>query len=379
MNTNRTARIPTYSRDPRSGRGFARYVDPKTKKRVRQWFPGEFGSAESRGSFREFILKFTGRHEATAARKNRERLKAISVAELMELWVADYARRFGERSKNVSAAVYAAAAACRDHAVVRAASFEAGDLRAIRERLAAEDRLSRDGVNRQVYAIRRAFRWAREESLIPASVPVDLEAVRGVPRNEGRSMPDPTTADAEVAKRIIEYLRTKPDKAAAGRVVAFLRWTGARPSEANRATVGMLAADQSRLVIPARLAKTSRDRVIPLNAEARAVVDEAITAGGSINPAAPIFQSSRGKPFTSSGILQAMTKAADALGLPRTTAYSLRRLAATEVLIATGSEAAAAAVLGHSTRSKVIERYTRNRADLAVTGAESIGRATMAG
>ena len=141
----------------------------------------------------------------------------------------------------------------------------------------------------------------------------------------------------------------------------------------------MLAADQSRLVIPARLTKTSRDRVIPLNAEARTVVDEAITAGGSINPAAPIFQSSRGKPFTSSGILQAMTKAADALGLPRTTAYSLRRLAATEVLIATGSEAAAAAVLGHSTRSKVIERYTRNRADLAVTGAESIGRATMAG
>jgi integrase len=270
-------------------------------------------------------------------------------------------------------------AACNDHAAVRAAEFEAGDLRAIRERLVAEDHLSRDGVNRQVYAIRRAFRWAREESLVPASVPVDLEAVRGVPRNEGRSTPDPETADAEVAQRIIQYLAASPDRAAAGRVVAFLRWTGARPSEANRATIGMLSADRSRLVIPARLAKTSRDRVVPLNAAARTVVNEAITAGGSIDPASPIFKSNRGQPFTSSGILQAMRKAAVALCLPRTTPYSLRRLAATEVLIATGSEAAAAAVLGHSTRSKVIERYTRNRADLAVSGAESIGRSSRAG
>ena len=40
MTTNPIARIPTYSRDPRSGRGFSRYVDAKTKKRIRQWFPG---------------------------------------------------------------------------------------------------------------------------------------------------------------------------------------------------------------------------------------------------------------------------------------------------------------------------------------------------
>ncbi len=207
-------RIPTYSRDPRSGRGFTRYVDRRLKKRIRKWFPGEFGSPESRAAFHEFILKFTGRAEKATARKARERLKAMSVAELMELWVADYARRFGERSKNTTAAGYAALAACKDHAAVRAAEFEAGDLRAIRERLVAEDHLSRDGVNRQIYAIRRAFRWAREESLVPASVPVDLEAVRGVPRNEGRSTPDPETADAEVAQRIIQYLAASRDRVA---------------------------------------------------------------------------------------------------------------------------------------------------------------------
>ena len=73
MTTNRTTRIPTYSRDPRSGRGFTRYTDPKTKKRTRQWFPGEFGSPESRGAFREFVLQFTGRIEAATARMVRER------------------------------------------------------------------------------------------------------------------------------------------------------------------------------------------------------------------------------------------------------------------------------------------------------------------
>ncbi len=379
MFSNRSRRIPTYSHDTASNRGYARFTDPTTGKRARRWFPGDHGSPESRGAYREFVNEFTGRTEAVEAQATRKRLRTVSVAELMELWIADHARRFGEKSKNTHAARYAALAACEVHAVVRAREFVAGDLKAIRERLVAEDRLSRGEINRRLYAIRRAFRWAREESLIPASVPVDLECVKGVPKNEGHSNAEPVTASPGVVDLIVDHLMSDPEKASSGRVVAFLRWTGARPSEANRATIGMLSADRRRLVIPARLAKTARDRIIPLNSRAREIVDEAIATAGTIDPSAPIFRNRRGKPFTSSGILQAMTKAANALGLPRTTPYSLRRLAATEVLIATGSEAAAAAVLGHSTRSRIIERYTRNRADLAVSGAESIGRASRAG
>jgi integrase len=66
-------------------------------------------------------------------------------------------------------------------------------------------------------------------------------------------------------------------------------------------------------------------------------------------------------------------RACSALGIARWTPYQLRHLAATEAVNRTGSEAAAAALLGHSPDSTMIRRYSRNRLLLAAQAARAVG------
>jgi hypothetical protein len=48
-------------------------------------------------------------------------------------------------------------------------------------------------------------------------------------------------------------------------------------------------------------------------------------------------------------------------------------LAATEAVNRTGSEAAAAAMLGHAPNSTVVRRYSRQRFELAALAAKAVG------
>ena len=363
--------IPSYLHDPRTERGFVRWSDRKTKRRRVKVFPGEFGSPESKAAYRIWVQQFDTRVETSRIKKRQQRMRDLSVAELCERWVSDYAERFGEKSGNTRNARAAALAACDGHAATMCRDFTAGDLASIRDQLVRRGHLVRDGVNRQVYAIRRMFKWGRERSVVPAEVVADLEVVRGVPLGRGLENPDPPTADPTAVKAIIVALEHRNPRAA--RIIGFLRWTGCRPSEAYRACVGWFDQESRRLVIPAQVAKTRRPRVIALNPQALGIMQEAIADRGTIDPDAPVFLSAKGKPYTASGILQAMTKTAQRIGVPPQTPYSLRRLAATEVLHATSSETEAAALLGHSTRSRIVERYTRDRAVLADRAAQHVG------
>ena len=363
--------VPSYLLDPRTGSGFVRWSDHKNKKRRVKVFPGEFGSPESKAAYRIWLQQFDARVQTSNIRRERQRIHDLSVAELCERWVEDYVERFGEKSGNTRNARAAALAACERYAATMCRDFTAGDLAAIRDLLVSRGHLVRDGVNRQVYAIRRMFKWGRERSIVPAEIVADLEVVRGVPLGRGLENPDPPTADPNAVEAIIADLEHRNPRAA--RIIGFLRWTGCRPSEAYRARVGWLDQETRRLVIPAQVAKTRRPRVVALNPQALSIMQEAIADHGTIDPEAPVFLSAKGKPYTASGILQAMTKTAKRIGVPPQTPYSLRRLAATEVLHATSSETEAAALLGHSTRSRIVERYTRDRAVLADRAAQHVG------
>ncbi len=368
--------VPTYRPDDKDPtRAAVRWTDPKTGKRRNKRFPGDYGSPESRAAYRIWLNQFQSAtdaaQQAAKIREEHRRYRELSVAELMELWIADYARQYGERHQNTHAARYAALAICEIFAATLVRDITAGDLAAVRDALNDGD-LARTEVNRRLYAIRRAFRWGRERSLVPAVVVADLDVVRGVPLGRGRENPDPIVADPIAVNAIIEDLGMRNPRAA--RIVGFIRWTGCRPSEACRAIVGWVDRARRRLVIPADVAKTRRPRIVPLNGQALKIVDDAIAEGGRIDPVAVLFPNTKGKAYTDSGIYQSIAKTAKRLGLPHQTPYGLRRLAATEVLHATGSEAEAAALLGHSTRSRIVERYTRDRAPLADRAAQFVGR-----
>ena len=368
----RRSSVPAYLRDTRDDeRGYARWTDPLTSKRHTKRFPGEYASPESRAAYRAWLQQFRGQCQASEIREEHRRLEELSVAELLELWIADYGRTYGERHQNTHGARYAALAVCELYAGTMARDFTAGDLAAVRDAMNASGRLCRTEVNRRLYAIRRAFKWGRERSLVPASVVADLEVVRGVALGRGRENADPITADPAAVDEIIADLEHRNPRAA--RIIGFIRWTGCRPSEAYRALIGWIDRDASRLVVPAAVAKTRRSRIIAINDHAGQIIDDAMNDQGMIDPAAAIFLSMKGKPYTASGILQAMTKTAKRIGVPHQTPYGLRRLAATEVLHATSSEAEAAALLGHSTRSRIVERYTRDRATLADRAAQHVG------
>jgi integrase len=118
--------------------------------------------------------------------------------------------------------------------------------------------------------------------------------------------------------------------------------------------------------------KTARhgiERCVPLNADAMAAIGGGMRLGGGD---AFVFVHTRGRPFTANALLLAVRRAIAATGCTNWSPYSLRHLAATTALARTGSEAAAAALLGHTPRSTIIQRYSRDRLALAAKAAKAI-------
>ena len=92
--------VPSYLLDPRTGNGFVRWSDRKSKKRRVKVFPGEFGSPESKAAYRVWLHRYDVRVETTTIRHERQRIRDLSVAELCERWIDDYVERFGEKSES---------------------------------------------------------------------------------------------------------------------------------------------------------------------------------------------------------------------------------------------------------------------------------------
>ena len=108
-----------------------------------------------------------------------------------------------------------------------AAHFGAKALKTVQAAMVAQGR-PRVGVNRIVKAIRRVFRWAVSEELVPPQIQLALESVQPLQkgRTPARELPKIGEVADEVVDATIPYL---PATIAA--MVQFQRWTGARPGE----------------------------------------------------------------------------------------------------------------------------------------------------
>jgi len=336
----------------------------------RMVYLGRAHSPESREQYHTVLAAhYAGKPIERNSRPAR-RASAFTVAELAERWCLAERDRRGPRHQATYEATYAAQELARQHATATVAEFGPKAFKAIRDRMVRDGR-SRQWTNRMMNAIQRCFRWGVAEELVPGDRIQALAAVDGLRHGTAPEAEPRRAADPAAVETVVRWLDAQGNHGAAA-LVRFLRATGCRPGEACRARWQEfdLAAGVPHFK-PAKH-KTERhgiDRLVPLNADARAAIGSPMRLGGG---EAFVFTHTRGEPFTPNALLLAVRRAIAATGCADWSPYGLRHLAATTALARTGSEAAAAALLGHTPRSTIIQRYSRDRLALAATAARAI-------
>jgi integrase len=334
----------------------------------REHYLGRAHSPESHARYREALSALAAGLQP--ASHPAPRPGALTVGELAELWYLAMREQFGRTHQKAYEAAHAATELNRHHASARVSEFGPKAFKAIRDRLVREGR-SRQFINRRMNSIRRCFRWGVAEELVPGDRIQALAAVDGLRHGAAPECPPRQAADPKAVDTVIRWLEGQGHAGAAA-LVRFIRATGCRPGEACEARWGEFRLEgDAPHYRPARH-KTARhgiERLIPLNADALA----AIGGGMRVGPAGVyVFVHTRGDPFTPNALLLAVRRAIAATGCAKWSPYELRHLAATTALAKTGLEAAAAALLGHSPRSTIVQRYSRDRLMLAMQAAKAI-------
>ncbi len=162
-------------------------------------------------------------------------------------------------------------------------------LQDVRTTMIDAGRLCRSEINRRVREIRRGFRWAVANELIPADVWHGLSAVDGLRAGEfgTRDNPGREAVAEEVVWATLPHLSRQ-----VGGLVELMWWTGARPSELFGMTPSSI--DRSEETWTMRLAehKTARKgrrREIVFGPQARAVLRRFLDRVPEPRPDRPLF------------------------------------------------------------------------------------------
>lgn len=356
------ARKPSfeYSLHAATGQAFVR-VDG------RMIYLGKYGTHESRVRHQNIVAAAQARREAI------DLMRPLSVGELAERYLAAMRAEYGPKSWQAVEGRRIALAVCERFAGLEAAAFGPKSLQEVQQSILRRGRICRTGVNRMVRRTVAMFKWAVSEELLPPTVWQALQAVRPLRRGKGREVAPRMAVPAEAVDAVLGHLEAN-GALGASMCIRFMRATGCRPGEAYSATpADFRLADDPPVYIPQHHKCESRgmDRIIVLNAAAVEVVREALRGCGQTH--GPLFRNRAGKAWEVTTMAHMIERACAELRIERWTPYQLRHLAATEAVNRTGSEAAAAALLGHSPDSTMIRRYSRNRLMLAVQAAKAVG------
>lgn len=191
-----------------------------------KWIPlGVYGSPESRRKYRRLIaeLEAQGGPPVTGA--------GITVGELVERFDAHARRHYRHPDGSPTSELRNVRDALRPvldlYESVPAAEFGPLALKAVRAKLVA-DGICRTSVNARVGRVKRAFKWAVSEELIPETTHRALASVAGLRRNRTEAAerePVGPVADAVVAATLPRL------DATVAAMVRVQRLTGMRPGE----------------------------------------------------------------------------------------------------------------------------------------------------
>ena len=330
---------------------------------------GRAHSPESHASYHAAVAEHLAAVAPTARTVHRPRT-ALTIGELAERWYLSERERRGTRHQSVYEASYAARELNHAHATATVVEFGPRAFKAIRDRMVKDGR-SRQWANRMMNAIRRCIRWGVGEELVPSDRIQALAAVDGLRHGSAPETPPRMAADPVAVEKVVRWLDEQRQTGAAN-LLRFLKATGCRPGEAASARWSEFIFNGELPHYRPTRHKTARhgiERLVPMNCDALAAIGGGMRLGSADGF---VFTHTRGEPFTSNALLLAVRRAIAATGCANWSPYGLRHLAATTALARTGSEAAAAALLGHTPRSTIIQRYSRDRLVLAMRAAKSI-------
>lgn len=391
---------PTYTLHKQSGRGRLIWTDTAGV-RHEKLLPGEYGSEESRAAKARLELEI-----ATSPTRNAVAASDITIAELNAAYMTFAARYYvdveGKPTKELENMKVATKPVRELYAATLAAEFGPKALAAVRQHMIGL-KWCRTLINHNIDRIRRVFKWAASEELIPVTTYEALRTLAGLRRGrtEAKESDPVKPITDDIVKATLPYL---PHHVRV--MVELMMHTGMRPSEVCAMTLNQI--DRSGDVwkyrpVKHKSAHHGKDRVIPLGPNARAVL-AGFLVGRVLEPNEPIFSPRRAREerftrlrehrktkvqpsqvsrkkatperlpalmYTPNVIAHAVAVAAKKAKVAHWHPYQLRHSYATKVRKQHGLEAAGA-VLGHS-RMSATEVYAERDEQLAATVAAKIG------
>ena len=215
----------SYFPHKQSGRGRAVWYDANGS-RQQKLLPGAYGSPESLCAKARLDLEL-----AVSASRTAVDSPDITVAELLASYL-DHAERYyvdaeGKPTKELVVLKYAMKPVRLFYAHHPAFQFGPLALKAVRQKMIDEG-LSRGLINRRIGAVKRIFKWAVSEELIPPGVSEALRSLPGL--RQGRTAARETEPVGPVDDALVAA--TLPFLPPHVRVmVKLMQYTGMRPSE----------------------------------------------------------------------------------------------------------------------------------------------------
>lgn len=221
----RKSAVPRYTLHKPSGQGRARHQG-------RDIYFGVYEAPSSHEKYARFVA------ELAVTSSPRPEETAFAVAD-PELPVAEMILRFLRHAQGyygvVSKELVSLAGALKPvnllYGTLRAGQFGPLALKAVQQHMIDQQKLCRNEINRRLGRIKRAFKWAVSEQLIPPSVFQGLQAVTGIRRGRSNALERPAVepVSTDVVRATLPFLA--PPVAA---ICELQVLTGMRPSEVVR-------------------------------------------------------------------------------------------------------------------------------------------------
>lgn len=354
-------RFPKLRHHPLRNLAFVQY-------RNKRYYLGPWKSEIAADAYRDFLA------QVFSAKPDRQQPSAKTIAGIVKLYLDDVALNHGIGPRGrYAAAKLAMKSLTADYAAEPVESFGPLKLKRLQKKLATE-RVTRRYVNATIKQIKRMFRWAATEELIPGGSWHSLSSLSNLKAGESKARESPQrlpATDAQIAateKFLTPMVRT---------MVQFQRLTGARSGSVVLAKPSQFDRTENIWLWrpPHKTQHLGHELVVPVGPKAQAAIEHLLKA---CQPDDYLFTprktaaNKRYRPrYTPGTYGKSVQNAAKKAGVAHWSPHQLRHARGHEIRKGYGVEAVQAC-LGHRSVS-MAEHYSDQRTDLAIKVARETG------